>query len=232
MVNIWGSFRGIDFKLQRLTILKVNQVRFYNMWFQSGRRYVMLPTIVFRECLSMHFGACFMPLLTNDIMFHGQLITANLITGVEGMWHVVLIPRIRDAIRRNSFGMNPLRTNENFIRHWTWAKMVQVTACRLYGTKPHPQPLLTYSKRDLEEQIEVKFEPKYPTFLQENACKCQPYCWNLSVLTHWGRDKMAATSQTTLSIAFSWMKMLQFRLSFHWSLFLRVQITIFWHWFR
>ena len=26
-------------------------------------------------------------------------------------------------------------------------------------------------------------------------------------LTHWGRDKMAAISQTTLSIAFSWMKM-------------------------
>ena len=36
-----------------------------------------------------------------------------------------------------------------------------------------------------------------------------------------GRDKMAAVSQTTLSNAFSWMKMLEFRLRFHWSLFLR-----------
>ena len=51
-------------------------------------------------------------------------------------------------------------------------------------------------------------------------------------LTHWGRDKMAAIWQTTLSIAFSWMKMLVFRLNFHWSLFLRVQLTIFQHWFR
>ena len=50
-------------------------------------------------------------------------------------------------------------------------------------------------------------------------------------LTHWGRDKMAAISQTTLSIAFSWMKILEFRLNFHWSLFLRVQLTIFHHWF-
>ena len=33
-------------------------------------------------------------------------------------------------------------------------------------------------------------------------------------LTHWGRDKMAAVSQTTLSNAFSWMKMLEFRLRF------------------
>ena len=43
---------------------------------------------------------------------------------------------------------------------------------------------------------------------------------------------MAAVSQTTLSNAFSWMKMLEFRLRVHWSLFLRVQLTIFLHWFR
>ena len=51
-------------------------------------------------------------------------------------------------------------------------------------------------------------------------------------LTHWGRDKMAAIFQTTFSNAFSWMKMYQFRLKFHWSLFLRVQLIIFHHWFR
>ena len=50
-------------------------------------------------------------------------------------------------------------------------------------------------------------------------------------LTHWSRDKMAAFSQTTLSNAFSWMKILEFRLKFHWSLFLRVLSTIFQHWF-
>ena len=54
----------------------------------------------------------------------------------------------------------------------------------------------------------------------------------LNELTHWGRDKMAAISPTTLSIAFSWMKMLEFQLKFHWSLFLRVQLTMFQHWFR
>ena len=51
-------------------------------------------------------------------------------------------------------------------------------------------------------------------------------------LTHWGRDKMAAISQTTFSNAFSWMKMYIFRLKFHWSLCPRVQLTIFQHWFR
>ena len=36
----------------------------------------------------------------------------------------------------------------------------------------------------------------------------------------------------TFSNAFSWMKMYEFRLMFHWSLFIRVQLTIFQHWFR
>ena len=52
------------------------------------------------------------------------------------------------------------------------------------------------------------------------------------VLTHWGRDKMAVIFQTTFSSGFSWTKMYEFRLKFHWSLFLRVQLTIFQHWFR
>ena len=39
----------------------------------------------------------------------------------------------------------------------------------------------------------------------------------IHVLTHWGRDKMAAIFQTTVSNIFSWMKMYDFRLRFHWS---------------
>ena len=51
-------------------------------------------------------------------------------------------------------------------------------------------------------------------------------------LTRWGRDKMDAISQTTFWSAFSWRKMFEFRLEFHWNLFLRVQLTIFQQWFR
>ena len=39
-------------------------------------------------------------------------------------------------------------------------------------------------------------------------------------------------SQTTFSSAFSWKKMSEFRLKFHSSLFIRVQLTIFQHCFR
>ena len=46
-------------------------------------------------------------------------------------------------------------------------------------------------------------------------------------LTHWGRDKMDTILQPTFSNAFSWIKTYKFRLRFHWSLFLRVQLTIY-----
>ena len=51
-------------------------------------------------------------------------------------------------------------------------------------------------------------------------------------LTHWGRDKMDAISQTTFSKAFSSMKIYEFRLKLDLSLFLMVRLTIFHHWFR
>ena len=54
----------------------------------------------------------------------------------------------------------------------------------------------------------------------------------ISQLTHWGRDKIDAISQTTFWSAFPWIKMFEFRLKFHWNLIVRVQLTIFQHWFR
>ena len=56
--------------------------------------------------------------------------------------------------------------------------------------------------------------------------------WSDMHLTHWGRDKMAAIFQTTFWNGFSSMKMYEYRLKFHLSLFLRVKLTIFRHWFR
>ena len=74
------------------------------------------------------------------------------------------------------------------------------------------------------------------------SAKCLHFCWCFSVLcyqyccfikfldlanlTHWGWDKMAAISQATFSNIFSWMKMFEFPLIFHWSLVLKVQLTI------
>ena len=44
--------------------------------------------------------------------------------------------------------------------------------------------------------------------------------------------QLDAIWQTTFSNAFSWMRMFEFLLKFHWSLFLRVELTIFQYGFR
>ena len=54
----------------------------------------------------------------------------------------------------------------------------------------------------------------------------------LSHFTHWGRDEMDNISKMTFSNVFSSMKMFEFRLRSHWSLFLMVRLTIFQHCFR
>ena len=51
-------------------------------------------------------------------------------------------------------------------------------------------------------------------------------------LTHRARDKMAAITQTMFSNALSWMKIFEFRLKFHLSLSLMLQLTICHQWFR
>ena len=68
--------------------------------------------------------------------------------------------------------------------------------------------------------------------LKMSSAKRRLFRVGLDELTHWGQDKMAAIFQTTFSNAFSVMKIYEFRLRFHWSLFLRFELTIFQHWFR
>ena len=82
----------------------------------------------------------------------------------------------------------------------------------LDGNKSLPEPLLTYHQQG--SGIHSRAMPsRYE-------------------LTHWGRDEMNNISQMTFSNVFSSMKMFEFRLKFHWSLFPRVELTIFQHWFR
>ena len=78
-------------------------------------------------------------------------------------------------------------------------------------------------------QSPLGFPHKMPMMLEVFHTMMSSY---LPCLIHWDWDKMATVSQTTLSNACSWMKMLEFRLRFHWSLFLRVQLTIIHHWLK
>ena len=58
------------------------------------------------------------------------------------------------------------------------------------------------------------------------------FSWCNTLRRRQKNNKIAAISVTTFSNVFSWMKMYEFCLRFHQSLFLRFELTIFQHWFR
>ena len=136
--------------------------------------------------------------------------------------------------RHNDFGIDiyvirsrngNFEKNVNIMQLNTWrVKMSETSANCLYDNQVL-SPCISSSAVSLMEILHWYYDMKMI------ACRNTHHGWMhtqhaiamisfLSILTHWGRDKMDAVSQTTLSKAFSWMKMLEFRLRFHWSLFL------------
>ena len=77
----------------------------------------------------------------------------------------------------------------------------------------------------------IKLSP-FPTPFERPVIYAQHLLMLFSLTTHWGWGNMAAIFQTAFLDAFCPMKMYNFRLRFCWSLFPRVQLTIFQHWYR
>ena len=137
--------------------------------------------------------------------------------------------------------------------------LVQIMAWRRPGTKPLSEAmmvsLLTYIcltrpqwVNDLRWLLQNLTDVK-STLVQEMAWCHQAtshywnQCWPRQIfyhmsllghneLTHWDWDKIDAILKTPFSNAFSWLKMYEFHLRFHWSLFQRFELTIYQHWFR
>ena len=115
-------------------------------------------------------------------------------------------------------------------------------SCYLTGNTPFLAPMVSPFTRFTDASQTARFMG--PTWGPPGSCRPQmgpmlapwtllsgmfatsgPQCVNIL-----RPRQMEASSQTTFSIAFSWMKMFEFRLKFPWSLFPRVQLTIFQHW--
>ena len=60
--------------------------------------------------------------------------------------------------------------------------LVQIMACRLYSTKPLPEPILVYCQLDSREHISVKWELKFDHFHSRKCIRncrlprCRPFC--------------------------------------------------------
>ena len=55
------------------------------------------------------------------------------------------------------------------MRQWTGSTLLQITACRLFDTKPLPQPMQPYCQLDLSTLISMKLQAKYNIFIRENT---------------------------------------------------------------
>ena len=69
-----------------------------------------------------------------------------------------------------------------YMRQWTGSALVHIMACRLFGAKPLPEPMLAYCQLDSREQISVKFESEFYHFHSRKCIwnfrlpKCRPFC--------------------------------------------------------
>ena len=68
----------------------------------------------------------------------------------------------RHMTRRYSINSSP--PSAAYMRQWTVWALVQVMACRLFGAKPLPEPMLAYCQLDPWEQFSVKFESEFYHF--------------------------------------------------------------------
>ena len=59
---------------------------------------------------------------------------------------------------------------------------------------------------------------------------CREHVMIGTLLTHWGRSKLSPFRRRYFQVHFL-MKMYEFRLIFHWTLFLMFELTIFHYWF-
>ena len=56
------------------------------------------------------------------------------------------------------FDINSFPPCAAYMRKWIRSSLVHVTACHLFGTKPSPEPMMTFCEMDPQEQTSVKFQ--------------------------------------------------------------------------
>ena len=74
--------------------------------------------------------------------------------------------RFSSGIEYPRVGFSP---SAAYMRQCTWLSLVQVVACRLFGAKPLPEPMLLICQSDPWEQVSVKLEFECYPFHTEYA---------------------------------------------------------------
>ena len=78
------------------------------------------------------------------------------------VWWSAFPSKAWDNVQLDLFNSSP--PSATYMCQWTWSSLNHITACRLFGAKPLPEPMLVYCRLDSWEQISVKFELKFCHF--------------------------------------------------------------------
>ena len=180
------------------------------------------------DCLIFFKGIC----------FTGKTTSLYWIRALVPVWYQGICNHYPDdAAMLGTYQHNGWAEHHCFIHDWhlwlfcnslTWSQYLAHTTLSLFGSTPAKLNQLLWKQPSIWHLVLINWEHLLCRLWFMSSWWVQMNWW----LTHWGRDKMAAILQTTFWNTFSWMKMYEFWLQFHWMLFLRVQLTIFHHWFR
>ena len=119
-----------------------------------------------------------------------------------------------------------LRINPN---KWDSMRFEITSDMRVHLRKALPCPIKLYSQHHATWVNIMRFKQHGRHFFRKGF---PVYSIGAKEETGHSLTIIGAISQTTFSNAFSWMKIHKFRIRFHWSLFLLIELTIFQHWLR
>ena len=74
-------------------------------------------------------------------------------------------------------------------------------ACRLFGAKPLPEPILPYCQLDPKEHISVNFDSKYELFIDQNAL--ENVVWEMAAILFRGDELNAFCRVVVTPFTFS-----------------------------
>ena len=72
-----------------------------------------------------------------------------------------MLTKIRDT---GYWRINSSLSKAAYMHRWIGSSLVQILACRLFGTKPLSEPMLAYCKLHPWEQVSAKFHSKFKHF--------------------------------------------------------------------
>ena len=103
------------------------------------------------------------------------------------------------SLWRHCNGFNALRYSDTIWCQITRSSMCQVVTCRLFVTRPLPEPMMPYCPLDPYEAISVKFDSKYIYFNKVHSemfsAKCRSFCSGLNTLTRLSQGQTTTVTQ-------------------------------------